>query len=122
VKSFNVHNSLLDKLLFCWHYELYRILYAQRIIYSQLVLQSHAGEISLLPALPPGWDTGSVSGLRARGGFEVGMQWKNGHLQSAAIKNSVLTTFKVCYGDKITEISMKASQTLRLNTDLKVME
>jgi alpha-L-fucosidase 2 len=89
---------------------------------AEALLQSHAGEISLLPALPPSWAAGSVSGLRARGGFEVAMQWKDGKLQSAAIHNAAPAMFTVRYGSKTAEVPIEAGQTLRLNADLKVVE
>lgn len=54
---------------------------------SEMLLQSHLGDISLLPALPDAWAEGSISGLKARGNFEVGMKWKNKKLQTATLKS-----------------------------------
>ncbi len=89
---------------------------------AEALVQSHAGEISLLPALPPSWKMGSIDGLRARGGYEVAMQWKDGKLVSAAIRNRAPATFKVRCGGKTAEVHIKARHTVRLNAELAVQD
>ena len=52
---------------------------------AEMLMQSHAGFIQLLPALPDVWGEGAVSGLKARGNFEIAMQWKQGSLSEATL-------------------------------------
>lgn len=52
----------------------------------EMLLQSQSGVLELLPALPDNWQEGEISGLKARGGFEVDIRWKDGRVQHAQIK------------------------------------
>jgi len=87
---------------------------------AEMLLQSQAGEIELLPALPAEWPNGSISGLRARGGYEIGIIWSNGKLSGATVKNiSGDGHCKVRYGDKVVDLTVKSGTTATVNAELK---
>jgi alpha-L-fucosidase 2 len=62
---------------------------------AEMLIQSHAGEIQLLPALPAAWADGSFRGLRARGGVTVDADWRAGRVTSAVLKTSVAETHRL---------------------------
>jgi alpha-L-fucosidase 2 len=72
---------------------------------AEMLMQSHDGEILLLPALPVEWPTGSVKGLKARGDLTVDIAWENGKLKDAVIRPSTSINKQVRYGEKTWQIS-----------------
>jgi alpha-L-fucosidase 2 len=86
---------------------------------AEMLLQSHAGELELLPALPRAWPEGSVTGLRARGGFEVDLAWKRGVLERAVVRSKPGERCTVRYGERTRELEIAAGGTLSLDGALR---
>lgn len=87
----------------------------------ELLVQSHLGELNLLPALPSALPEGKVSGLIARGAFELTMNWKDGELQSVNILSKAGNRCSVRYGEKTVSFLTEKGRTYKLTGDLKVL-
>ena len=89
---------------------------------TEMLLQSHMGFIQLLPALPDAWQDGSVSGICARGGFEVNLSWKDGKLAEAVVTSEKGVPCTVRYEDKTLSFKTKKGSSYRIvmdNNELK---
>ena len=78
---------------------------------AEMLVQSQAGYIQLLPALPKAWPTGSVQGLRARGGFEVGIAWKAGKLTQAVVRSLNGNPLELRYESQTRKVNLPIGRT-----------
>ena len=81
---------------------------------AEMLLQSHAGFIHLLPALPASWSEGSVRGLCARGGFETDIEWHDGVMKRAVIRSLNGGECSVRYGEQSVEFDTTAGSAYKL--------
>jgi alpha-L-fucosidase 2 len=75
---------------------------------TEMLLQSHAGEVELLPALPSAWKRGHIHGIMARGGFQVDIDWENGKLKQAKIISKLGNPLKLNYAGNV--IKMESTE------------
>ena len=87
---------------------------------AEMLLQSHAGEIHLLPALPAAWPYGEVKGLCARGGFEIDMKWKQGELVYVNILSKLGNECKIKYQDRTESFQTNKGESINLDKLLKI--
>ncbi len=82
--------------------------------FAEMLVQSSENEIRLLPALPDSWNTGSVKGICARGGFELDLNWEQGQLKSAKILNKAGNHSQIIYGNKTWNLVTKKGESKEL--------
>ena len=85
---------------------------------AEMLLQSHEGRIALLPSLPANWPAGSVTGLRARGGFTVDLAWTNGWLTAATIHSANGTNCAVQYGSQTIQTNLPPGGSVRFTPQI----
>ncbi|HKM92359.1 MAG TPA: glycoside hydrolase family 95 protein [Prolixibacteraceae bacterium] len=87
---------------------------------AEMLMQSHANEIHLLPALPAAWKTGKIRGLKARGNFVVDMEWKEGELVSASIQSLSGNNVNIRYGNKVVRFKIKKDKIITIDKALEI--
>ncbi len=88
----------------------------------EMLLQSHTGEVELLPALPKAWPDGRVTGLRARGGFVVDITWKDGKLAGAVIRSDLGKPCSLRYGSKTLRLETRPGATYEVDGGLSLKQ
>lgn len=78
---------------------------------TEMLMQSHAGEVELLPALPANWQKGYIHGVVARGGFEIDMDWQEGRLKRVQVTSKLGNRLMLRYGDKLSSLNTQPGKT-----------
>lgn len=85
----------------------------------EMLVQSQLNEIAILPALPDALPSGKISGVCARGGFELTFSWANGKLQKLEVLSKAGQSCKLHYGDNVVEIPTEKGKTYTFGANLK---
>ena len=86
---------------------------------AEMLLQSHNGVIRILPALPDSWPEGKVTGLKARGNFEVSIEWHEGMATLINVKSLSGAPIKMAYRENTLSMETEAGETYQFDSDLK---
>jgi alpha-L-fucosidase 2 len=84
---------------------------------AEMLVQCDEDEIRLLPALPAAWPAGRVTGLRARGGFEIDLTWKHGGLERTTVRSLLGQRLRLRRGDTLRSFETSRGATLTLAGD-----
>ena len=87
----------------------------------QTLMQSSLQEIELLPALPKSWPNGKITGIRARGGVTLDIEWRDDTLQCVALCSNNTRKAKLNCGPDLAEVELAEGETVVLNGALKVV-
>jgi alpha-L-fucosidase 2 len=88
---------------------------------AEMLIQSHLSSIDILPALPSGIPEGKITGIRARGGFEVDFEWKDGNLTSLKVISHAGSPLSLRYGNKTFSSQTKKGKALNFDGDLNIL-
>jgi alpha-L-fucosidase 2 len=88
---------------------------------TEMLMQSHAGEIHLLPALPNAWGKGRIHGIVARGGFVINIDWENGLLKKVTILSKLGNEVKIRFKDKVITLKTGKEKSYELDGSLNLM-
>ena len=105
----NAFDNLMDA---CWPGRVFQIdgNFGGTAGIAEMLLQSHNDQLHILPALPKAWPAGRITGLRARGGFEVDIHWKDGELERALITSLLDRSVRIRYGDETRTVDIAKHQ------------
>ena len=105
----NAFDNLMDA---CWPGRVFQIdgNFGGAAGIAEMLLQSHNDQLHILPALPKAWPAGRITGLRARGGFEVDIHWKDGELERALITSLLDRSVRIRYGHETRTVDIAKYQ------------
>ncbi len=89
---------------------------------TEMLLQSHNGVIRILPALPDAWPEGKVTGLKARGNFEIGIEWSDGLAGLITIKSLSGAPLRITYLGRDTSMKTEKGVTYRFDSNLELIK